>query len=78
MSRGTRAILTSIRTLSKLVSIRFGKQAHTMSSINISGPGNRVLPARQDQHSQLRLALAALAMPAFFVIGRPGAQDSRM
>jgi|HubBroStandDraft_6_1064221.scaffolds.fasta_scaffold1695372_2 hypothetical protein len=40
-----------------------------MSSINIIGPGNRVPPARQDQRSQLRLALAALAMPAFFVIG---------
>jgi hypothetical protein len=28
-----------------------------------------VLPAQQSQHRQLRLALAALALPAFFVIG---------
>ena len=40
-----------------------------MSSISIIGPENRVLPARQDQRSQLRPALAALALPAFFVIG---------
>jgi hypothetical protein len=40
-----------------------------MSSISITGPGNRVLPARQDQRRQWRLALAALALPAFFVIG---------
>jgi hypothetical protein len=40
-----------------------------MSSISIIGPGNRALPGRQDQRRQLRLALAALALPAFFVIG---------
>jgi hypothetical protein len=40
-----------------------------MSSISITGPGTRVRPARQDQRRQLRLALAALALPAFFVIG---------
>ena len=40
-----------------------------MSSISIIGPGSRVLPPRQDQRRQLRLALAALALPAFFVIG---------
>ena len=40
-----------------------------MNSISIIGPGNRVLPARQDQRRQLRRALAALALPAFFVIG---------
>jgi hypothetical protein len=32
------------------------------------GP-DRVLPAQHDQHRQLRLALAALALPAFLVIG---------
>jgi hypothetical protein len=32
------------------------------------GP-DRVLPGQQDQHRQLRRALAALALPAFFVIG---------
>jgi hypothetical protein len=32
------------------------------------GP-DRVLPAQHDQHRQLRLAVAALALPAFFVIG---------
>jgi hypothetical protein len=40
-----------------------------MTSITIMGSGNRALPARPDQHRQLRLALAALALPAFFVIG---------
>jgi hypothetical protein len=40
-----------------------------MSSTSIIGPGNRVLPARQDQRRRLRLALAALAVPAFFVTG---------
>jgi hypothetical protein len=40
-----------------------------MSSISIIGPGTRALSARPDQRRQLRLALAALALPAFFVIG---------
>lgn len=40
-----------------------------MTSISITGPGNRMRPARQDQRSQLRLALAALAPSAFFVTG---------
>jgi hypothetical protein len=33
-----------------------------------AGP-DRVLPAQHDQHRQLRLAVRALALPAFFVIG---------
>jgi hypothetical protein len=40
-----------------------------MSSNSVTGLGNRALLGRQDQHRQLRLALAALALPAFFVIG---------
>ena len=31
--------------------------------------GNTVVPAQQDQRRQLRLALLALVLPAFFVIG---------
>jgi hypothetical protein len=40
-----------------------------MSSVSVIGLGNRVLPARQGQRRQLHRALAALALPAFFVIG---------
>jgi hypothetical protein len=36
----------------------------------LAGPG-RVPPGQQDQHRQLRLALAALALPVFFAIAFP-------
>ena len=37
-----------------------------------SSGGNTVVPAQQDQRRQLRFALLALALPAFFVIGFAG------
>jgi hypothetical protein len=41
----------------------------TSGQILPSADSDRVLSAQQDQHRQLRLAVGALALPAFFVIG---------
>ena len=41
----------------------------TSGQILPSADSDRALPAQQDQHCQLRLAVGAMALPAFFVIG---------
>jgi hypothetical protein len=41
----------------------------TSGQILPSADSDRALPAQQDQHRQLRLAVGAMALPAFFVIG---------